>query len=216
MSSVFGQGCVPRWSAINPNIHTLIPCSHQPTRNMGSQQSIIVILDGGGRSDLFVPAARQLDDSYGGPMNLHQRFYSQTPIIALQNFILSTRDSGYKSTASAISELVDNAIQAKACHIDISIKSNSDVDRSDLSIAVADDGLGMGRSVLMEALRFGGSSRFNNRSGLGRFGMGLPNASLGQAARVVVYTQEPGGRPLSTYLDVDEIGMPGCQLRGRT
>jgi hypothetical protein len=138
-------------------------------------------------------------------MNLHQRFYSQTPIIALQNFILSTRDSGYKSTASAISELVDNAIQAKACHIDISIKSNSDVDRSDLSIAVADDGLGMGRSVLMEALRFGGSSRFNNRSGLGRFGMGLPNASLGQAARVVVYTQEPGGRPLSTYLDVDEI-----------
>jgi hypothetical protein len=142
-------------------------------------------------------------------MNLQQHkpatFYSHTPIVALQNFILSTRDSGYKSTASAISELVDNAIQAKACHIDISIKSNTDADKSDLTIAVADDGVGMGRSVLMEALRFGGSSRYNNRSGLGRFGMGLPNASLGQAARVAVYTQESGGRPLSTYLDVDEI-----------
>ena len=31
-------------------------------------------------------------------------------IIALDKFIQATRDSGYKGTASAISELVDNAI----------------------------------------------------------------------------------------------------------
>jgi hypothetical protein len=35
-------------------------------------------------------------------------------IIAVDKFIQATRDSGYKGTASAISELVDNAIQARA------------------------------------------------------------------------------------------------------
>jgi len=30
------------------------------------------------------------------------------PLVAIQTFIEATRDSGYKSTASALSELVDN------------------------------------------------------------------------------------------------------------
>ena len=42
-------------------------------------------------------------------------------IIALDKFIQATRDSGYKGTASAISELVDNSIQAGATRIAISV-----------------------------------------------------------------------------------------------
>src|SRR5690348_1845911 len=54
-------------------------------------------------------------------------------------------------------------------------------------------------------LRFGGSSRFNDRSGLGRYGMGLPNSSFSQARRVDVYSWQKLGTVLHTFLDVDEI-----------
>ena len=48
-------------------------------------------------------------------------------------------------------------------------------------------------------------TRFNDRSGLGRYGMGLPNSSLSQARRVTVYTWQSGSPAYKSYLDVDEI-----------
>ncbi|HBY61494.1 MAG TPA: hypothetical protein DEH78_16860, partial [Solibacterales bacterium] len=128
-------------------------------------------------------------------------------IVALDKFILSTRDSGYKSTSSAVAELVDNALQAGARSVRISVEATDAMSGSDIRIQVADDGIGMERATLVQAMRFGGSGRYNDRSGLGRFGMGLPNASLGQARRVSVYTWQSGASVLMTYLDVDEIAM---------
>lgn len=126
-------------------------------------------------------------------------------IVALDKFILSTRDSGYKSTSSALAELVDNALQASAHTVRISIEATDAMSGSDIRIQVADDGVGMDKTTLVQAMRFGGSGRYNDRSGLGRFGMGLPNASLGQARRVSVYTWQSSASVLTTYLDVDEI-----------
>jgi hypothetical protein len=126
-----------------------------------------------------------------------------TSIIALDRFIQSTRDSGYKGTVSAIAELVDNALEASARRIDIHIAKSSTGD--DLEVAVLDDGAGMDADTLTEALRFGGTTRFNSRKGLGRFGMGLPNASLSQARRVDVFTWQDGEPPIASYLDVDQI-----------
>src|SRR5206468_1608182 len=74
-----------------------------------------------------------------------------------------------------------------------------------LRVSVLDDGCGMDKKTLRQALRFGGSSRFNDRSGLGRFGMGLPNSSLSQARRVEVYSWQRPDAVACTYLDVDEI-----------
>src|SRR5882672_176202 len=108
------------------------------------------------------------------------------PIIALDRFIQATRDSGYKGTASAVSELIDNSIQAKAKHIAVNIRSVAA--EPPIEMSVFDDGCGMDPFTLRQALRFGGSSRFGERSGLGRYGMGLPNSSLSQARRVTVYT----------------------------
>ena len=137
-------------------------------------------------------------------------------IVEADRFIRSTRDSGYKNTASAISELVDNAIQAEATSIDIRISKAEATNQ--IEVSVVDDGCGMDPFTLRQALQFGGSSRFNDRSGLGRFGMGLPNSSLSQAKRVTVTSwtnldamNRPGrnvvgsGSPISTYLDTDEI-----------
>jgi len=123
-------------------------------------------------------------------------------LVAIDRFVLATRDSGYKGTTSAISELVDNSIQANASLIEITVQD----DGSDgLAVAVLDNGTGMDRKSLRHALRFGGSSRFNDRTGMGRFGMGLPNASLSQARRVEVFSWQRRGTPLMTYLDIDEI-----------
>ena len=132
-------------------------------------------------------------------------------IVALDKFILSTRDSGYKSTPSAVSELIDNALQAGARKVAISIEKVDGLAGADLRIQVADDGCGMDRPSLVQAMRFGGSGRFNDRAGLGRFGMGLPNASLGQSRRVTVHTWQSAASVLSTYLDVDEIASGGVE-----
>lgn len=126
-----------------------------------------------------------------------------TSIIALDRFIQSTRDSGYKGTVSAIAELVDNALEAFARRIDIHIRKSTAGD--DFEVSILDDGTGMDAETLTEALRFGGTTRFNSRKGLGRFGMGLPNASLSQARRVDVYTWQQGEAPITSYLDVDQI-----------
>src|SRR5258708_6950677 len=78
-----------------------------------------------------------------------------TSIIALDRFIQSTRDSGYKGTVSAIAELVDNALEASARRIDIYIRKTPTGD--DFEVAVLDDGTGMDAKILTEALRFGGT-----------------------------------------------------------
>ncbi len=46
---------------------------------------------------------------------------NQQTLVNFQNFIVATRDSGYKSTASALAELVDNAIEAAATKVEIQI-----------------------------------------------------------------------------------------------
>lgn len=133
-------------------------------------------------------------------------------IIALDRFIQATRDSGYKGTASAISEIVDNAIQADATSIAIEISQPKE-DAKKITITITDNGCGMSPFTLRQALRFGGSTRFGDRRGLGRYGMGLPNASLSQARRVSVFSwqRSMGGsrvgrkRVYCCYLDVDMI-----------
>ena len=141
-----------------------------------------------------VTAIRRDNTAHSGP---------DTSIIALDRFIQSTRDSGYKGTVSAIAELVDNALEASARRVDIHIRKSAAGD--DFELSVLDDGAGMDADTLMEALRFGGTTRFNSRKGLGRFGMGLPNASLSQARRVDVYTWQQSEPPIASYLDVDQI-----------
>ncbi|UNK58899.1 ATP-binding protein [Pseudoxanthomonas daejeonensis] len=143
-------------------------------------------------------------------------------IIALDKFIQATRDSGYKSTAAALSELVDNSIQAGATRIAIKIAMTDAESGNGIEVSVLDNGCGMDPFTLRQALRFGGSTRFGDRSGLGRYGMGLPNASLSQARRVTVYAWQSIGsdataatrmttcgglakRVYMSYLDVDKI-----------
>lgn len=131
------------------------------------------------------------------------------PLIAEHNFILATRETGYRGSIAAVAELVDNAIQAGAATVRVFITERRDrlegQLRRELDVAVMDDGDGMEPGQLQTALQFGGSSRFANRSGLGRFGMGLPNSSVSQSRRLEVLSWQSPDHVLSTYLDIDEV-----------
>ena len=133
-----------------------------------------------------------------------------TPIVQLQQFIQAIRDAGYRGTGSAVAELVDNALEADADRVDIDVRCDPE-DTSARVIVVADDGHGMSPAVLELALQFGGSSRFGQRTGTGRFGMGLPNSSVSQARRLEVYTWRKPGKTWWSYLDVDEIRSGGMR-----
>ena len=125
------------------------------------------------------------------------------------HFVTATRDSGYRSTAFAVAELIDNAIQAEASIVEVSVIDVA-TDPHPISIRVVDNGVGMDRATLSGVLAFGNSSRFDDRSSLGRYGMGLPNGPLSRARRVTVLTWR-GQRVLSVHLDVDEVVSDGQQ-----
>ena len=125
--------------------------------------------------------------------------------------IKAMRDSGYKNTAYALAELIDNSVQAESNNIELLCEEATDMVnervRSRVSrIAVLDDGYGMDVSTLSMCLQFGNGTHLEDRSGIGRFGMGLPNSSISQCGRVTVWSWQTGvDNAFFTYLDVDEI-----------
>ncbi len=98
---------------------------------------------------------------------------------------------------------MDNAIEASATVVDVSILEKPGTDER--SVAVTDNGDGMHHRLMQVALQFGGSTRFNSRQGLGRYGMGLPCGALSQARRVDLFSWQRPGHVWWTYLDMDEI-----------
>ncbi len=127
--------------------------------------------------------------------------------------IKAMRDNGYKNAAYAIAELMDNSIQAGATQVELLCAEKTSVvtQRSRTRIyqlAVLDNGCGMDADVLRIALQFGNGTRLapEKQTGIGRFGMGLPNSSISQAQRVDVWTWQHGpDNAIHTYLDIAEI-----------
>lgn len=132
-------------------------------------------------------------------------------IVPTRLAVKAMRDSGYKNAAYAIAELVDNAIQARAKHVELLCKEEEELitqrtRRRVREIAVVDDGCGMSSATLRKALQFGNGERLDDRTGIGRFGMGLPNSSISQARRVDVWTWTDGhASAVHSYLDLDEV-----------
>lgn len=134
-----------------------------------------------------------------------QSDHARRSLVLPGQFIQAIRDAGYKSVGSAIAELVDNAFEAGASKVCISMGTADEAGNSDLRVAIADNGVGMKRRTLGQSLQFGWSSRFNGRDSFGRYGMGLPNASLSHARRVEVWSSTDGKSAHRAHLDVDEV-----------
>ena len=119
--------------------------------------------------------------------------------------IESIRAIGY-SLSTALADLVDNSIAARAATIQIltSLKT------PDLKIGILDDGLGMTEEELLEAMRLGSRSPLEERaqSDLGRFGLGLKTASFSQCRMLTVVTRT-NGATASAQWDLDRIAESG-------
>jgi hypothetical protein len=119
------------------------------------------------------------------------------PLFNARQAVESQRRSGYKDTAAASREIVDNAIEAGASRVDVvfdTVKAKNNR-RSVSAIAFIDDGSGMRPDMARYALSWGGGTHFEEPDFIGRFGFGLPNASINQTRRVEVYTRTSGDKP---------------------
>ena len=125
--------------------------------------------------------------------------------------VKAMRDNGYKNAAYAIAELFDNSLQAGASAVELlCVETEEQLTnrrrRRIKNVAVLDNGIGMNSDVLRMALQFGNGTHLDDRTGIGRFGMGLPNASISQCKRLDVWSWQSGFQnPLYTYLDIDKI-----------
>jgi hypothetical protein len=118
-------------------------------------------------------------------------------------FVRGMRDIGYKSTSFAMAELIDNAVQAGASKVDVVF--GYDGGSKPTKLAVIDNGHGMEPQMVRASLVWGAGTRGENREGFGKYGYGLPSASVSQCHRVTVYSLTPGGAWYRAYLDIDEI-----------
>jgi hypothetical protein len=81
-----------------------------------------------------------------------------TPLVDEQRFILATRDTGYRTTAAAVSELIDNAVQAGATIIRVFVDQTGIGTDREVTVAVLDNGSGMERATLLTAMQFAGAA----------------------------------------------------------
>ncbi|MHB8267467.1 ATP-binding protein [Bradyrhizobium sp.] len=110
--------------------------------------------------------------------------------------IESMRDVGY-SLETALADIIDNSITAKASTIEII----TDPGQSELRIGILDNGLGMTEDELFAAMRLGSRNPLEQRSvlDLGRFGLGLKTASFSQCRKVTVLTRIDGKTSVAVW-----------------
>ena len=113
----------------------------------------------------------------------------------------SLRDIGY-SLQTAIADVIDNSLTAGARTIELFAETHAE----EPSIGILDDGSGMTRAELIEAMRPGSRSPLEKRpeTDLGRFGLGLKTASFSQCRRVTVLTCMDGALSVATW-DLDTV-----------
>ena len=111
-------------------------------------------------------------------------------IVQIKQMGDALRSSGYKSIDSALAEIIDNSIEAEAK--DIFVIMNERVDpvsgrKAIYEFAILDNGTGMTINRLASCLGIGFTTK-SDRRGMGRFGVGLPQASLHVTPNVEVYS----------------------------
>lgn len=98
----------------------------------------------------------------------------------------SMHSIGY-SFKTAVADIIDNSISAHAGEIKIYTPINDD-----LFISFFDNGEGMSRDELLNAMKYGSDRECYGIDDLGRFGLGLKSASLSQCRKLTVASKKDG------------------------
>ncbi len=118
--------------------------------------------------------------------------------------LLAIRSVGY-SFETAVADIIDNSIAAKASKVDIYSEPSEDP-----YFAFLDNGTGMTERELQNALLLGSDRTGRADSGreLGRYGLGLKSASLSQCRKLSVATKQ-GNEFHAMVFSLDEIEKKG-------
>ena len=118
-----------------------------------------------------------------------------------KRMIEGLRDTGYEFN-TAIADLIDNSIAASATLIDVSILMDF---RGNLRLSIADNGTGMNREGIINAMKYGSAER-PHPSSLGKFGLGLKTASTAFCRRLMVSSRKEADETIiRAYWDLDQI-----------
>ena len=111
------------------------------------------------------------------------------------------RDTGY-SFETAIADLLDNSVAAGANKIDVRVAADF---RGSVRVSIADDGCGMDREELVQAMQYGSPQRPDPAS-LGKYGLGLKTASTAFCRRLSLISRSSGQCPaLMATWDLDHV-----------
>ena len=128
-------------------------------------------------------------------------------IVDIKNMGDALINTGYKNIESAVAEIIDNSIEANAKNIFIILKEGIAASGRKVvnEVGFLDNGDGMTAEVLGSCLGIGASTR-QERKGMGRFGVGLPQASLYACPEIEVYSWQDGvENAKKVYLDINKI-----------
>lgn len=128
-------------------------------------------------------------------------------IVDIKHMGDALRNTGYKNIESAVAEIIDNSVEANAKDIFVILREGiAQSGRKVVTeIGFLDNGDGMNTETLGNSLRIGASTRYE-RKGMGRFGVGLPQASLYACPKIEVYSWQDGiGNTQKVYLDINKI-----------
>jgi hypothetical protein len=137
------------------------------------------------------------------------------PLFSGKQAVLSQRRSGYRTTAKAAREIVDNALEAGAKNIWIAldrptIRGKHERANKVSAIAFIDDASGMSDKMARYSLTWGGGTHHEDPNKIGKFGFGLPNSSINQTKRVEVYTRtDPDSDWTLAVLDINDLPEHG-------
>lgn len=128
-------------------------------------------------------------------------------IVDIKNMGDALRNTGYKNIESAVAEIIDNSVEANAKNIFVILREGLAPSGRKVvtEIGFLDNGDGMSTDVLGSCLGIGASTR-QARKGMGRFGVGLPQASLYACPEIEVYSWQGGvENTQKVYLDINKV-----------
>lgn len=125
--------------------------------------------------------------------------------INISNFIESYRNIGY-SIETAIADIIDNSIFAKAKNIQVNMLWEDFSTESPI-VQIIDDGIGMSNEELIESMRLAckSPSDYRDPTDLGRFGLGLKSASFSQCKVLTVGSRREDKCPCCKQWDISYI-----------
>ncbi len=117
----------------------------------------------------------------------------------------SMRSVRYNTEAHAAGDVIDNAIEAGATQVHVVLRTDGGSEIKE--IAFIDDGAGIDETFLPHATKWGGSSNEGKRNIFGRFGFGLPSASVNRGTRYAVISRtEAGAAFKQVAVDLKNLG----------